>query len=57
MAATLEGVVARGRVLRNGGGNYNIVLCERGVRTFAQHARNTLDLAAVPAVKKFRIYR
>jgi len=33
-------------------GNYNIVLCERGVRTFAQHTRNTLDLAAVPAVRK-----
>src|SRR6185436_10995727 len=30
-------------------GNYNIVLCERGVRTFVQHTRNTLDLAAVPA--------
>src|ERR671926_314553 len=33
-------------------GNYNIILCERGVRTFAQHTRNTLDLAAVPAVRK-----
>src|SRR5918997_1147684 len=30
-------------------GNYNVVLCERGVRTFAQHTRNTLDLAAVTA--------
>jgi 3-deoxy-7-phosphoheptulonate synthase len=33
-------------------GNYNVVLCERGVRTFAQHTRNTLDLAAVPAVRR-----
>ncbi|HEX7313745.1 MAG TPA: 3-deoxy-7-phosphoheptulonate synthase [Pyrinomonadaceae bacterium] len=33
-------------------GNYNIILCERGVRTFAQHTRNTLDLAAVPAVQR-----
>jgi 3-deoxy-7-phosphoheptulonate synthase len=33
-------------------GNYQIVLCERGVRTFAQHTRNTLDLAAVPAVQR-----
>jgi 3-deoxy-7-phosphoheptulonate synthase len=33
-------------------GNYNIVLCERGVRTFVQHTRNTLDLAAVPAVRR-----
>lgn len=33
-------------------GNYNVVLCERGIRTFAQHARNTLDLSAVPAVRR-----
>src|ERR671939_728209 len=33
-------------------GNYNIILCERGVRTFAQHTRNTLDLAAVPAARR-----
>jgi 3-deoxy-7-phosphoheptulonate synthase len=32
-------------------GNPNVVLCERGVRTFADHTRNTLDLSAVPAVK------
>src|SRR5215210_4045857 len=30
-------------------GNYQVVLCERGIRTFADHTRNTLDLAAVPA--------
>jgi 3-deoxy-7-phosphoheptulonate synthase len=33
-------------------GNYQVVLCERGIRTFAQHTRNTLDLAAVPAVRR-----
>lgn len=33
-------------------GNYQVVLCERGVRTFAQHTRNTLDLAAIPAVRR-----
>ncbi|HET7112319.1 MAG TPA: 3-deoxy-7-phosphoheptulonate synthase [Pyrinomonadaceae bacterium] len=33
-------------------GNYQIVLCERGIRTFAQHTRNTLDLAAVTAVRR-----
>jgi 3-deoxy-7-phosphoheptulonate synthase len=33
-------------------GNYNLVLCERGIRTFAQHTRNTLDLAAIPAVRR-----
>jgi len=32
-------------------GNYQVVLCERGIRTFAQHTRNTLDLAVVPAVR------
>ena len=33
-------------------GNYQVVLCERGIRTFSQHTRNTLDLAAVPAVRR-----
>jgi 3-deoxy-7-phosphoheptulonate synthase len=33
-------------------GNYQIVMCERGIRTFAQHTRNTLDLSAVPAVRR-----
>ncbi len=33
-------------------GNENVVLCERGIRTFAGHARNTLDLSIVPAVKR-----
>ncbi|HET6372075.1 MAG TPA: 3-deoxy-7-phosphoheptulonate synthase [Candidatus Polarisedimenticolia bacterium] len=32
-------------------GNYQIILCERGVRTFSNHTRNTLDLSSVPAVK------
>ena len=34
------------------GGNFNVALCERGVRTFADHSRNTLDLSIVPPVKK-----
>src|SRR5258707_3995201 len=33
-------------------GNYNVMVCERGVRTFSDFSRNTLDLAVVPAVKK-----
>jgi 3-deoxy-7-phosphoheptulonate synthase len=33
-------------------GNHNVILCERGVRTFADHTRNTLDLSVVPAVKQ-----
>src|SRR5947209_12824946 len=34
------------------GGNYHVVLCERGVRTFSDHSRNTLDLSVIPPVKK-----
>lgn len=33
-------------------GNYDVILCERGVRTFGDHARNTMDLSVVPAVQK-----
>ena len=34
------------------GGNENVILCERGIRTFEQYTRNTLDLSAIPAIKK-----
>ena len=34
------------------GGNSNVILCERGIRTFETYTRNTLDLSAIPAVKK-----
>ena len=37
-------------------GNPNVVLCERGIRTFEQHTRNTLDLAAVPVLKSMSDY-
>jgi len=51
MAATLdEFLMAAEYVLSEG--NYNVMLCERGVRTFSDFSRNTLDLAVVPAVKK-----
>lgn len=33
-------------------GNYDVILCERGIRTFADHARNTLDLSIIPAVQR-----
>jgi len=33
-------------------GNYEVILCERGVRTFADHTRNTLDLSIIPAVQR-----
>ena len=51
MSATLdEFLMAAEYVLSEG--NYNVMLCERGVRTFSDFSRNTLDLAVVPAVKK-----
>jgi 3-deoxy-7-phosphoheptulonate synthase len=34
------------------GGNYNVILCERGIRTFESYTRNTLDVSAIPVVKK-----
>jgi len=34
------------------GGNFNLVLCERGIRTFEDYTRNTLDISAIPAVKQ-----
>jgi 3-deoxy-7-phosphoheptulonate synthase len=34
------------------GGNENVILCERGIRTFEKYTRNTLDLSAIPAIKK-----
>jgi len=51
LAATLdEWLLAAEYIMAEG--NYNVILCERGVRTFAQHTRNTLDLAAIPAVRR-----
>jgi 3-deoxy-7-phosphoheptulonate synthase len=51
MSATLdEFLMAAEYILSEG--NYQVILCERGVRTFSDFSRNTLDLAVVPAVKK-----
>ncbi len=51
MAATLEEfLMAAEYVLSEG--NYQVILCERGVRTFVDHTRNTLDLSVVPAVQR-----
>ena len=51
MSATIqEWLMAAEYILAEG--NPNIVLCERGVRTFADHTRNTMDLSAIPTVKK-----
>jgi len=50
MSATLdEFLMAAEYIMAEG--NYNIILCERGVRTFSDHTRNTLDLSMIPAVQ------
>jgi 3-deoxy-7-phosphoheptulonate synthase len=51
MAATLEEWLMAAEYVM-AGGNYQVVLCERGVRTFSDHSRNTLDLSVIPPVKK-----
>ena len=51
MAATLEELLLSAEYIMSEG-NYKVVLCERGVRTFADHTRNTLDLSLVPAIKR-----
>jgi 3-deoxy-7-phosphoheptulonate synthase len=49
MSATLEEFLMAAEYVMSEG-NYEVILCERGVRTFADHARNTLDLSIVPAL-------
>jgi 3-deoxy-7-phosphoheptulonate synthase len=51
MSATLEEFLMAAEYVMSEG-NYNVALCERGVRTFADHTRNTLDLSIVPAVQR-----
>jgi len=51
MSATIEEWLMAGEYILEGG-NTQVILCERGVRTFAHHSRNTLDLSAVSVVRK-----
>ena len=51
MSATLEELLLSAEYLLSEG-NYQVILCERGVRTFSDHTRNTLDLSAVPYVQR-----
>jgi 3-deoxy-7-phosphoheptulonate synthase len=51
MSATLEEFLMAAEYVMSEG-NYQVILCERGVRTFSDHARNTLDLSIVPALKR-----
>jgi 3-deoxy-7-phosphoheptulonate synthase len=50
MSATIEELLMAAEYIM-AEGNHQIILCERGVRTFADHSRNTLDLSAIPAVR------
>jgi len=51
MSATLDEFLMAAEYVMSEG-NYQVILCERGVRTFADHTRNTLDLSVVPAVQR-----
>ena len=51
LAATIEEWIMSAEYIM-AGGNDNVILCERGIRTFETYTRNTLDLSAIPAVKK-----
>jgi 3-deoxy-7-phosphoheptulonate synthase len=51
LAATIEDLLMSAEYIL-AQGNYNVILCERGIRTFETHTRNTLDLNAVPVIKK-----
>ncbi|MGA2900979.1 MAG: 3-deoxy-7-phosphoheptulonate synthase [Candidatus Acidiferrales bacterium] len=51
MSATLDEFLMAAEYLMSEG-NYNVILCERGVRTFSDYTRNTLDLSVVPAVQR-----
>lgn len=51
LSATIEELLMSAEYIM-AGGNENVILCERGIRTFEKYTRNTLDLSAIPALKK-----
>jgi 3-deoxy-7-phosphoheptulonate synthase len=51
ISATIEEVLLSAEYILSGG-NYNLMLCERGVRTFETYTRNTMDISAIPVLKK-----
>jgi 3-deoxy-7-phosphoheptulonate synthase len=51
IAATIEELLLSAEYLMSGG-NYDVILCERGIRTFETYTRNTMDISAIPIVKK-----
>src|SRR5271154_3593288 len=51
IAATIEELLLAAEYIMSGG-NYNVILCERGIRTFETATRNTMDVSSIPVVKK-----
>src|SRR5215471_6783917 len=51
LSATMEELLLSAEYILSGG-NYNVILCERGIRTFETYTRNTFDIAAIPVIKK-----
>jgi len=51
MSATMEELLLSAEYIL-AGGNYKVILCERGIRTFETYTRNTFDLAAIPVIQK-----
>ena len=51
IAATIEELLLSAEYIL-AGGNYEVILCERGIRTFETYTRNTMDISAIPVVKK-----
>src|SRR5256886_2816735 len=51
IAATMEELLLSAEYILSGG-NYDVILCERGIRTFETYTRNTMDISAIPVVRK-----
>jgi len=51
IAATIEELLLSAEYILSGG-NYEVILCERGIRTFETYTRNTMDISAIPVVQK-----
>ena len=50
ISATIEELLLSSEYIMSGG-NYDVILCERGIRTFETYTRNTMDVSAIPVVK------
>jgi len=51
IAATIEELLLASEYIL-AGGNYDVILCERGIRTYETYTRNTMDISAIPVIKK-----